>query len=151
MSFITGTFYTGLGTVLGIDAMVNKINFFSECLWTSKLKMSNMIKKEQTRVWWGTVMCWGSNLESTAGEGHSWEGFCLWWDPNEQNEKDRQNLWGKRNSVCKNPDVNSLVSRQNWEGSDKMEPLVTLGMREGCGDRIRPRRDSQKEEGSGTE
>ena len=36
-----GTFYTGLGTVLGIDAMVNKINFFSECLCTSKLKMSN--------------------------------------------------------------------------------------------------------------
>ena len=45
MSFIKGTFYTGLGTVLGIDAMVNKIDFFSECLWTSKLKMSNYDKE----------------------------------------------------------------------------------------------------------
>ena len=25
-------FYTGLGTVLGIDVMVNTIDFFSECL-----------------------------------------------------------------------------------------------------------------------
>lgn len=84
-----------------IDAMVNKINF-SECLWTSKLKMSNMIKKEQTRVWWGDSdvlgdLIWSPQLgKATLGK---WSYFR--WDPNEQNEKDRQNLWGKRNSVCK--------------------------------------------------
>lgn len=98
-----------------------------------------MIKKDQTRVWCGTLMCWGSNLESAAGEGHSWEGLCLWWDANDENETGGQNLWGKRKSVCKNPEVNSLASWQNWEGSDQM--------RGGCGDRIRPRRDSQSEEG----
>lgn len=138
MLFIKGNIYTGPGTVLGIDTMVNKMDFFLNVCEQISRRSQIMTNKDQTMEWWGVVMGWGPNLESIVREVFSWKGLCLCWDPTNEKEP---NQWRVFKATCSSSDMK--LKEFHIEGIEKTvakcrHRLPWMGMRNICREMMWP-------------
>lgn len=61
----------------------------------------------------------GPNVDFTLGEGLSWEGLCLWWNPT--NESQANEYLRQKEQCLQNSDMNSLASWGNLEDGGQMQ------------------------------